>query len=239
MAYSFSIVKYRLRTWLGLHPTLFFPAMRYGGSKNNALFDDKTEIVIEGFPRSANSFAVWAFLSCQQRPVHVAHHLHAPAQILRGVQNNLPVMALIRHPEQAAISLKGLYPWLPFKDIFKSYLMFYNAILPYLDKILVASFESVTADYGEVIRKLNDRFGTDFVVFEHVPENVERVFKFMEERTKRIIRRHGEVRSVVPFPTKEKEAMSRRFAALLHEDQSLQPLIKACTQAFDAVCKKG
>ena len=40
-----------------------------------------TELVIEAFPRSANTFATVAFQLSQPAPVRVAHHLHAPAQV--------------------------------------------------------------------------------------------------------------------------------------------------------------
>jgi hypothetical protein len=49
-----------------------------------------TEIVIEGYPRSGNTFAVVAFRLAQGREIEIAHHLHAAAQIKRAARLDVP-----------------------------------------------------------------------------------------------------------------------------------------------------
>ena len=46
---------------------------------------------------------------------------------------------------------------------------------------MVATFESVTSDFGGVVRAVNERFGTEFAVFEHTDENVARCFARIDE----------------------------------------------------------
>ena len=42
-----------------------------------------------------------------------------------------------------------------------------------------------TSDLGSLFEEMNTRFGTAFTPFVHTPENVERVFAFIEERAAR------------------------------------------------------
>src|SRR2546427_7470725 len=55
-----------------------------------------TDILIEGFPRSANSFSVAAFRLAQGPPVEVAHHTHAPANAIAAFRRHIPALILIR-----------------------------------------------------------------------------------------------------------------------------------------------
>ncbi len=50
-------------------PTVYFGIQRLRPSRRYLLVTKDTEIVIEGYPRSANTFAVAAFLVAQGLPV--------------------------------------------------------------------------------------------------------------------------------------------------------------------------
>jgi len=60
----------------------------------------ETEVVIDGFPRSGNTFAVVAFRQAQSRRVSVAHHGHVPALAIEAHRRGVPALVLIR--EEAA-----------------------------------------------------------------------------------------------------------------------------------------
>jgi hypothetical protein len=66
----------------------------------------------------------------------------------------------------------------------KDYVRFYRRILPYRDRFVVARFEEVSTDFGEVIRRLNERFGTSFQEFQHTEANVALCFKIMEDHAR-------------------------------------------------------
>ena len=85
---------------------LFLARRRYG----SRVLGPDTDIVIEGFPRSANTFAVTAFELAQERPVTVAHHLHAAAHVVRAAQAGVPVIVLVRAPEDAIASVVARKP---------------------------------------------------------------------------------------------------------------------------------
>jgi len=67
------------------------------------LFSNDTELVIEGYPKRANAFAVSAFQMAQGRPVKMAHHLHPPINVILAAKRNIPCLVLIRHPDQCVL----------------------------------------------------------------------------------------------------------------------------------------
>ena len=80
----------RTRLYAGKHPLFFFGAYSPRRKYRGLLVDGGTQMVIEGFPRSGNTFAVFAFRHAQRRDIRVAHHLHAPAQVIRAVGGECP-----------------------------------------------------------------------------------------------------------------------------------------------------
>lgn len=69
-------LRFQARVTISHYPWLYFPIQRLRPQRRDLVVARDTEIVIEGYPRSANTFAVAAFLLAQGRPVKIAHHLH-------------------------------------------------------------------------------------------------------------------------------------------------------------------
>lgn len=176
-------MRYELRGIVGSYPSVFLPFKRWKRKRRRrgtaGIVDASTEIVIEGFPRSGNTFAEVAFTFAQQRQVDVAHHLHVPAQVIYAVRRRIPTLVIVRRPKDAAVALKLMDPKLNLRQILKGYVRFHQSILPYLDGCVVATFDQVTSDLGAVIARLNRRYGTDFKEFVHTDENVARVFAIL------------------------------------------------------------
>jgi len=80
-------------------------------------------------------------------------------------------------------------------------------VLPYRDGFVVAPFEEMTTDLGAVIRRVNQRFGTSFGVFDNNAESEAAVFERIEARN---LQRFGvgssEGQRSLARPTKEREA---------------------------------
>jgi hypothetical protein len=124
-----------------------------------------TEILIEGFPRSGNSFAVAAFCKAQKREVDIAHHLHAPGHVIAAVRSNVPALVVIRHPDEAVLEFASSKPNIPVAAILRGYIRFYQPLRPFKHGFVTATFEQVHADLGAVIRRVNERFWTAFLEF--------------------------------------------------------------------------
>ncbi len=179
---SWQNLKSRIKWAISFYPPLFIPFYRRFASPNRRkmLIGPSTQIVIEGFPRSANTFALVAFLISQERPKIIATHIHLPVQIIEGVRRSLPVLVLIRNPLDAIRSLKVREPETDVKWAFQQYIQFYEVVERRAQDVVIASFETVTQNFGEVIERLNRRFGTQFCLFEHTQENIRKVYQIIE-----------------------------------------------------------
>jgi hypothetical protein len=204
----------RVRSAVAQHPALFFPVLR--GRSARRRVKPGTDIVIEGYPRSGNSFALSAFKLAQSQPVEVAHHLHAPAQVIAAARRRIPTLVLIRHPDDAVISQLIRDPYLTPRQAFRDYTRFYRRLLPFRDSFVLARFDSVTEDFGSVTRAVNARFDTQFGEFQHTPENVERCFAAIEERNR--ANNQGEVvETGVTRPSEQRDQMKQRLRPQLDE----------------------
>lgn len=178
-------LRYQLVTFMSVRPNSYYLLRRVANKNTNLCVSHQTEMVIEGFPRSANSTTVGEFMQRQVRPVQVAHHRHHAAQLLRAVEWNLPAIMLIRDPLEAVVSLlalqaenlkrTGQHPRWPVTaaDALQGWVTFYSAMAGHCEKIVVAPFLEVTRSVSPFIREVNSRFGTDFVEDDPKFEKVE------------------------------------------------------------------
>jgi hypothetical protein len=198
LPYYLSVIHYVF----GNHPSVFFPLYRWreGGSDNIVQRD--TRLVIEGYPRSGNTFAETAFKVSQPGAVKTADHVHVPAQIIRAARFGIPICLLIREPEDVVRSLVVKHTKVLIPDALKGYARFYEACRPYQDAFLVATYDQVTTDFGSVVRRINQRFGTRFTPFEHSHDNVKRVFSRLDDRNRRI---NGGSQTMAYYPNWRKE----------------------------------
>ncbi len=141
-----------------------------------------TDLVIDGYTRSATTYAVYAFQVAQPRPVRLAHHLHAPAQILAAARWGIPTILLIRDPEGAVLSQVVREPGVTVRDALVSWRRFYEVTLRRPGAFVVGEFAQVTTDMGRVTRDLNERFGTSFAEFERTRGHEREVLELMGER---------------------------------------------------------
>jgi hypothetical protein len=204
-----------LQIYAGRYPALFFGLYRLKRGHRNRTVSPDTQLVIEGFPRSANSFARIAFRVAQKEKVRVAHGLHVPAQVIRAARWEIPTLVLIRKPKDAILSFVLRDP-ISVDQALKFYLSFYETVEEYRDAYVLGLFEEVTGDFGEVIRRVNDKFGTAFSLFRHDEQNVNNVFARLE---KNVRRNHGGT-SWVPKIARPSAAKERMKGEVRYELQS-------------------
>src|SRR5215211_299391 len=175
--------RYSVRGVLSRYPALYLPMVSHKPSADGEkIVDERTDLVIEGFPRSGNTFAVFAFEMAQPRTVRIAHHLHAAAQVVRGVRLGRPVVVLLREPTDAVLSHLVRQPGITPRQALRNWIRFYRPIDSLRNDVCVATFDEVTTDLGPVIERVNVRFGTSFAPFEHTPGNVRRCFERIEAK---------------------------------------------------------
>ena len=224
--------RYRLRNWAGRYPRIYLPVARWQlrdvpepinlapgqwDPDSRRAVDGRVEIVIEGFPRSANGFAVTALKHAQKRPIWVAHHLHLPAQVIEGRNKGLPVLVVVRKPNDAVASLIVRQPYLTARQGFTYYARFHEALLPLRDELVVATFEEVTRNFGAVTKRVNALCGSRFEVFEHTEENVAGVFASLEQRNIRGAGRGRVSESMVSRPSEERARLKKLIEQKVHD----------------------
>jgi hypothetical protein len=177
-------LRHVLRTRFAEYPALYLPFARrkYPGPSPEVVGPD-TELVIDGYTRCASTFAVYAFQIAQPRPVRLAHHLHAPAQLIAAARAAIPALALIREPKGAILSQLVREPRVALPDALVAYARYYERLMPHTPYLLGADFDEVTRDFGAVVRRLNLRFGTTFVPFEPTVVNVRACTELIRERS--------------------------------------------------------
>jgi len=173
-----------LQTHAGRHPAAFYGLYRLTRKDQGRVVTPETQLVIEGFPRSANSFARVAFNRAQKETVRIATGLHVPAQVIRAARWRIPALVLIRRPKDAVLSFAIRDP-ISVEQALKYYLSFYETVESYSDAYVLGTFEEVTGDFGRVIQRLNERFGVSFSPFRHNERNVEAVLARVERNSKR------------------------------------------------------
>jgi hypothetical protein len=175
--------RHRLRTRVSESPRLYLPFARhkYPGPSPEVI-GPETEFVIDGYTRSASTFAVYALQLAQPAPVRLAHHLHAPAQLVAAAQAGVPALAVIREPRGAILSQLIREPGVALRDALVGYARFYERLCSCRDRFVVADFEEITKDFGAVTRRVNERFATAFAEFEPTEQNVRRCFELIKLR---------------------------------------------------------
>lgn len=171
------------------NPWIYMPLMGHWSrdlSGNFRGLNRNTQLLIDAYPRSANSFATFAFFHCQPSPVRVAHHLHSPAAITYATRNSIPTLTLLRDPVDACTSLLFYYPKFAIEQAFMDYVRYYEAVSRGIARLVMARFATATTDLASVFRAVNNKFGTSFAEFSNSPEDVAAV----RERLKKQAERH-------------------------------------------------
>ena len=203
---------YFLKTQAAKSPRLTLPLAWLQGKRE--LVDRSTDILIESFPRCASSFAIAAFRLAQEPlSYRVACQTHAPGHVIAAVRLRVPSLVLIREPMDTIVSNLFRHPERGPDGLLHGYRRFYEPLLPYRSGFVVGTFrEVVDGRLGEVIRRVNARFGTSFAEFDSTQENVERCLRWIDDKW-RSDRFQGEERleRTVPRPSQLRENMKEEL----------------------------
>jgi hypothetical protein len=164
---------YEAGTLVAPYPAVALRIARWRG--HGVPVGERTDVLIEGYPRSANSFAVAAFETAQTEPIRVAHHTHASANVIAAVRRGVPALVLVREPEDAVVEFVLLKPELTVGQALRGWVRFYRPLLPFRGRFVIARTDEVVTDLSAVIARVNDRFGTGFAPFEPTEESLRTV----------------------------------------------------------------
>ncbi len=121
----------------------------------------QTQICIEGFQRSGNTFFKRLF-SSHNKNVKVAHHNHSSASIKKAIKRGIPIIVLVRHPLGAISSLIAWDNSLSICIALKAYRMFYQPLMSLKAHFWMLQFEHFIDDPISHVNSINLRFDTSF-----------------------------------------------------------------------------
>jgi hypothetical protein len=178
----------------------------------------QTDLVVEGFPRSGNTFAVFALADASGGRLSVASHVHHPSQVKLAVRRGLPTLLVIREPLPCLASYLIAGPHGRAKEVLKEYIGYHRELLPYLDDVLVADFTEVTSDFGAVVGRLQERFDVDLPPFVHESDAEDRVLAAIESHHRQV---HGADKSEwgVPRPSSWRSNLNERHRSALRSPE--------------------
>ncbi len=117
-----------------------------------------TRLVVEGYPRSSNSFAVDMIGEAAIGFVHrsqIAHHTHDVANLQIAQAYGIPKVILIRTPEDAILSFH-IYSRAPIPRCAVKYADFYAEALKLMKRnAALIHFRDITGDFSTVIARIN------------------------------------------------------------------------------------
>ena len=171
-------VLYSTKTLIGARPTLGVWVTRL--RRPHLAFRDDTDVVVEGYPKSANAFVAHAFDTGQPRQLRVAHTTHVAGQVIAACRRGVPALVLIRDPAEAVSRIALVRPDISLDLLLRGWIRFYRPLLPWRSRFAVGPFAEVTSDLGAVMRRMNEKLGTSFTPFDHTPANVRATFEAME-----------------------------------------------------------
>ncbi len=157
-------------------------------------------ILIDGYPRSANTFMCEVFYRGNPDiDDKIAHHSHSSIITAIACRHGIPVILLIRHPLDAIRSylifqmkekpINGML----INHALQQYADFYNDLYSLRDNFLIADFETVIKNPQVVINRCNRKFNTSF---KYIEDTEQAIYTYLDDE-KPVTCKH------VPDPVKE------------------------------------
>ncbi|MCA6218230.1 hypothetical protein KGA65_16980 [Ideonella sp. B7] len=168
-----------IRIGISCSPNLYIPLRRMAG-RTDGLAEVGTQLVIEGFPRSGNSYAEAAIRWSQRDTLKLAHHTHSAAHVLWAIKNRIPVLVVFRNPIDAITSLVQHEPErYAFSDSIREYISFHSALFRSQDSIVFSPFQQTTNGFPDVIRNINRKFNLDLRTYEDNSNENREIFNLL------------------------------------------------------------
>ncbi|WP_170518243.1 hypothetical protein [Ruegeria atlantica] len=126
----------------------------------------KSDLVIEGYPRSANTYLHRIVRAAGPKGLRIANHVHRPQQISMAVRYGIPCFILFRHPLDCIASYLVREPDLEVADSLKQYIGFAQTTLAHnsAPQIHIVTFDGVIEDAANISSAILQKIGHDVTV---------------------------------------------------------------------------
>lgn len=219
-----NVAKILLSARLKNYPAIYWPIARLREGPKKRLVRRSTQLVIEGYWRCGNHFATYAFMVAQGGQAEVAHHFHAPAQLMLAARWGVPAVLLIREPVEAVASATVFLETEDPRPLLVFYNTFHQCLADYVDRLVVSDFPVTVGDFGAVIEAVNAKFHTNYQPFDSTPEQLAEVDRRIREEHEQNM---GAVASTLPLPSAAKTQLKRKVLEQLELPECAKLLAEA------------
>jgi len=223
-------IKSLLRGFLGTFPFLI---NLYRLNHNKLVVDKNTDLCIEGYPRSANTFSFFLIDEATQQKLKIAHHLHMSGQLVRAIRLKIPAILIIRNPVDAALSFILREQSVSLSTAFYWYERFHSNLLKYMDQLIVCNFNMVVQKPDVFIKYLNSKIpNIDF----SSELDLKNIFSLMAQSDRQFKSDNlilGSTR-----PNKEKNEKKKSLLHLIQQSRKLNNQLQKCEILYSRFSSK-
>jgi hypothetical protein len=202
-----NVAKILLSAKLKNYPAIYWPIARLREGPKKRLVRRSTQIVIEGYWRCGNHFATYAFMVAQGGQADVAHHFHAPAQLMLAARWGVPAVLLLREPVEAVASATVFLRNEDPRPLLMFYNRFHECLGEYVDRLVVSDFPVTVGDFGAVIEAVNRKFHKHYLPFDGTPEQLAEVDRRIRQEHEQNM---GAVATTLPLPSATKTQLKQQ-----------------------------
>lgn len=146
-------IKWRLKTLISNTGIGFKYITRPLAKRSLIIVNNTTDIVIEGFPRSGNTYCT-ALLYYLKPQVNIARHRHEIGHLIYAIELEKPIICIVREPLDSIISLH-IREELSIGFCVKYYLEFHRYLEQHKDKIKIIDFNVLVNNPIQVVKTIN------------------------------------------------------------------------------------
>ncbi|WP_024787497.1 MULTISPECIES: hypothetical protein [unclassified Lebetimonas] len=174
--------------------------------RKDILINKNSDILIEGFPRSGNTFAV-ALLKSLNKDIKIARHRHEVGHVLKALKLDKPIVILIRNPQDAVISF-FLRENVSIKIGFEYYIHFYTNILKICksSNLVLFNFDILIKEPKKFISIINEKYNFNLCLPDEniIKKAKDLVFLMDKEELKRK-KNIYDISTFISMPSKKKK----------------------------------
>lgn len=224
----------RAKYLLGHEPALLPVYLRLTPLGTSRQLTEFTDLVVEGFPRSGNTFTVFALEDASGHELTIASHVHQPSQVKHTLARGIPTVLVIRDPVSALASYLVYDQRFSASTVIGEYCSYHRELVPYADRLLICEFDEVTSHMPSVIDRINRRYSLQIPPFDDEASNVKEVMARIEWRHQLVHPSLNPAQSAASPQFDRRKVNEQMREALRHPRNAVQ--LAAAQEVFDYFC---
>ncbi|MBV5245383.1 hypothetical protein KUF57_17720 [Mycolicibacterium sp. PAM1] len=188
-----------------------------------------TDLLVEGYPRSANTFVLHA-LKWSNPELKYASHMHTCGPIKYAARKQIPMLVLIREPRSAVVSL-AIRENFRLDYCLEWYIRFYRCVAEQRNSLVLTDFSTATSDLKVVYDDLRGTFGLSLRRPPTEPSEISEVQQMVVYSNHRSS--GGNVNPLrVGVPTQEKRDAVPKVEQEIDGSRRLSTLLEHCSDLY-------